>query len=129
MICFNIGGLRTAIDKKSNDLQNESKVLFRLQHENFIKVLAVTRWSTCCGIVIEEAICYNMKDRFLSNKIRDIPWPLCLKFLMEIANGLEYLHCHNKKRAYIHGDLKLQNMLLSDNLVVKIADVSASQSC
>ena len=123
--CFNIGGSKTTIDRTSDDLQNEAKVLFRLQHENIIKVLGVTRWSTCCGIVMEEAAGYNLEDLFLSKKIRDIPWPLRSKFLMEIANGLEYLHCHSKKRAYIHGDLKLQNILLSDNLIVKIADFGA----
>ena len=123
--CFNIDGSKTTIDRKSDDLQNEAKVLFRLQHKNIIKVFGVTRWSICCGIVMEEAVGYNMEDLFLSKKIRDIPWPLCLKFLMEIANALEYLHCHNKKRAYIHGDLKLQNILLSDDLVVKIADFGA----
>ena len=123
--CFNIGGSKTTIDRTSDDLQNEAKVLFRLQHENIIKVLGVTRWRTCCGIVMEEAAGYNMEDLFLSKKIRDIPWPLRSKFLMEIANGLEYLHCHNKERAYVHGDLKLQNILLSDNLVVKIADFGA----
>ena len=123
--CFNIGGSKTAIDRKSNNLQNESKVLFRLKHENIIRVFGVTRWRTCCAIVMEEAAGYNLEDLFLSKKIRDVSWPLRLKFLMEIANGLEYLHCHNEKRAYIHGDLKLQNILLSDNLVVKIADFGA----
>ena len=123
--CFNIGGSKIAIDRKSDDLQNEAKVLFRLQHENIIRVFGVTRWSTCCGIVMEEAAGYNMEDVFLSKNIRDVSWPLRSKFLMEIANGLEYLHCHNEKGAYIHGDLKLQNILLSDNLVVKIADFGA----
>ena len=90
--CFNIGGSKTTIGRKSDDLQNQVKVLFRLQHVNIIKVFGVTRWSTYCGIAMEEAAGCNMEDIFLSEKIRVVSWPLCLKFLIQIANGLEYLH-------------------------------------
>ena len=123
--CFNIGGSRTAIDRQSDHVRNEAEVLCRLKHDNIIKVYGVTKWSTCYGVVMEEASGHNLEDLVIHAKDKSIAWPLRLRLLSEIAKGLEYLHYHNPKRSYIHGDLKLQNILLTDNFVVKIADFGA----
>ena len=52
-------------------------------------------------------------------------WPFRMKLFKEIAEGLSYLHYQKPKLAYIHGDLNLQNILLSNELVVEIADFGA----
>ena len=122
--CFNVTGSSFAVNKHSDHIRNEANVLWRLQHKNVIKVFGVTKWDTCYGVVMEEAE-QNLEDLVIHEKDKKISWAFRLKLFKEIAEGLSYLHYHNPKRAYIHGDLKLQNILLSDDLVVKIADFGA----
>ena len=122
---FKLFGSKIAIKKQYDNIQNEATVLCRLHHKNIIKMFGVTKWSTYSGVVMEEASGHNLEDLVIHEKDKDISWPLRLQFSVEIAEGLNYLHYHNPKRAYIHGDLKLQNILISDNLVVKIADFGA----
>ena len=122
---FKLSGSKIAIKKQYDNIQNEAKVLCCLHHENIINMFGVTQWSTYYGVVMEEASGHNLEDLVLHENDKHISWPLRLQFCVEIAEGLNYLHYHNPKRAYIHGDLKLQNILLSENLVVKIADFGA----
>ena len=56
----------------------------------------------------------------------NIPWELRLKFFYEIANALVYLHNHNSKRYFAHGDLKPQNILLSYKWKIKLADFGST---
>ena len=122
---FKLTGSKIAIKKQYDNIQNEAKVLCCLHHKNIINIFGVTQWSTYYGVVMEEASGHNLEDLVLYENDKHISWPLRLQFCVEIAEGLNYLHYHNSKRAYIHGDLKLQNILLSKNLVVKIADFGA----
>jgi serine/threonine protein kinase len=41
-------------------------------------------------------------------------------FIIQILNGLKFFHLHN----IIHGDIKMENILLSNYFVVKISDFS-----
>ena len=54
--------------------------------------------------------------------IVDIPWKLRYSFVLQIALGLHYLHYHDPKKSYVHLDLKLENVLLTTNLKIKLAD-------
>ena len=56
----------------------------------------------------------------------DISWNLRSRFFVQLADALKYLHCHDSSRVYIHGDVKPQNILLSKNLTVKLADFGAA---
>ena len=119
---FKLSGPKTAIKKQSENIKNEAKTLCRLHHENIIRMFGVTKWDTYYGVVMEEASGHNLEDLVIHEKDKHISWPLRLQFCVEIAEGLNFLHYHNPKRAYIHGNLKLQNILLSESLVVKIAE-------
>ena len=122
---FVLSGSKIAIEKQSKNIKNEANVLCRLHHKNIVKMFGSTKWSIYSGVIMEEASGHNLEDLVIYEKEKHISWPLRLQFCVEIAEGLNYLHYHNPKRAYIHGDLKLQNILLSDDLVVKIADFGA----
>ena len=122
---FSLTGSSKSINRQSENIKNEAKTLCRLHHENIIKIFGITKWDTYYGVVMEEASGHNLEDLVIHEKNEHISWPLRLQFCVEIAEGLNYLHYHNPKRAYIHGDLKLQNILLSENLVVKIVDFGA----
>ena len=56
----------------------------------------------------------------------DLPWDLRARFFIELVNVLDYLRNHDPERSYIHGDLKPQNVLLGDLLVIKLADFGAA---
>jgi serine/threonine protein kinase len=47
-----------------------------------------------------------------------LKWNLKLKLLLDISKGMEYIHF----KKLIHRDLKLENVLITKQLVVKITD-------
>ena len=105
-------------------MERELAVLRRLGHDNIVKLLAKTEWNNCIGIIME-----YVSGGSLENLLQDefevveiVPWLLRLRLYYEVALALRYLHHHDNKRAYIHGDLKPQNILLTPELEVKVAD-------
>ncbi|CAK8682243.1 unnamed protein product [Clavelina lepadiformis] len=104
-------------------VEREMKVLYRLKHQHIVAVHGITEWSNCIGIIMEYAEAGNLDDfLWLQGDIADIPLLLKLRFAHQISDGLRYLHHHDKKRSYLHCDLKPQNILLTPDLMVKIAD-------
>ena len=119
--CFVLNGSKIGMSNIKNNVFTEAKVLHRLNHVNIIKFFGVTEWENNYGLVMEEALNFNLQD-LLFELEKYIPWPLRLQFFGDIASGLEYLHL---QKGLIHGDLKPQNILLDENLVAKIADFGA----
>ena len=62
---------------------------------------------------------------FVADKEVSIGCHLKLRFCIEIASGLAYFHNLEPKRL-IHGDLKAENVLLTEALHCKIADFGSS---
>ncbi|CAK8682233.1 unnamed protein product [Clavelina lepadiformis] len=99
------------------------KVLYRLKHQHIVAIHGITEWNNCIGIIMEYVEAGNLDDfLWLQGDIADIPLLLQLRFAHQISDGLRYLHHHDKKRSYVHCDLKPQNILLTPDLMVKIAD-------
>ncbi|CAK8682109.1 unnamed protein product [Clavelina lepadiformis] len=119
--CFRLE--KTSKAKVMNDVEREMKVLSRLKHQHIVAVYGITRWNNCIGIIMEHIDADNL-DSFLwlQGDIADIPLLLKLRFSHQISDGLRYLHHHDKKRSYVHCDLKPQNILVTSDLMMKIAD-------
>ena len=98
--------------------------MWNVNHENVIKLHGTVEWTEGFGIVMEYARCGNLDSLLHERKDLDISWLLRLKFLMEIITGVIHLHSYKKLE---HGDLKPQNILLSDQLQVKIADLGSAR--
>ena len=96
----------------------EAKILFGKTHPNIVEVYGYTESGLFCGIVMEYAPCKDLHTLFLS-KPMNISWQLRLQIVSQIINGLVYLHTELK---LVHRDLKSQNVVLSNDLTVKIAD-------
>ncbi|XP_078492428.1 uncharacterized protein LOC144748313 [Ciona intestinalis] len=62
----------------------------------------------------------NLDDLLMSDKV--LPWTERLRLLHELISAISYLHNHDKKKAFIHGDIKPQNILLTKSRVLKLAD-------
>ncbi|XP_076809523.1 uncharacterized protein LOC143452430 isoform X2 [Clavelina lepadiformis] len=121
--CFKVEGPSKDMEKVMKNVEREMKVLYRLKHQHIVAVHGITEWSNCVGIIMEYVEAGSL-DFFLwlQGDIADIPLLLQLRFAHQISDGLRYLHHHDKKRSYLHCDLKPQNILLTPDLMVKIAD-------
>ena len=114
---------------KMTDLKNihqklichKAETLSQLKHKNVLQIYGVTQWKSYLGIVMEYAANGDLENIVLSKAYKCLSWPTRLRFYSEIAQGLDYLHNHDPKKTYIHGNLKLSKILLNTNLTVKIA--------
>ncbi|KYO48243.1 receptor-interacting serine/threonine-protein kinase 3 isoform X1 [Alligator mississippiensis] len=61
----------------------------------------------------------------LQEKIQHVPWALRFQFLHQVALGMNYLH--GLKPPLLHLDLKPSNVLLDENLTVRLADFGLSK--
>ncbi|KAM3609784.1 uncharacterized protein V6R79_020302 [Siganus canaliculatus] len=79
------------------------------------------------GLVMEfmEMGCLGSLMRKLSGPIPGplLPWPLAFRCAHEVALGMNFLH----SKGIVHNDLKLSNVLLNEDLHVKIADFGLSR--
>jgi len=68
----------------------------------------------------------NLED-FLSKKDQTFPtWNCRLKIVYEIASALSFIHNFKAEKVFCHGDLKPQNVLLTCEHQVKLADFGSS---
>jgi len=104
----------------------EISILRNLRHENIEKIIDVIATDTKLYLVLEYMeydleIFYNkLSNEKLTNYS---PEELTRIFLKQILKGVEY--CHSKK--IIHRDLKPQNILVNQDLVIKLGDFGLSR--
>jgi kinase len=56
-----------------------------------------------------------------------LDWPTRYKIMMDVANGLSYLH-HDCNPPILHRDIKLNNILLGADFTAKIADFGLAKT-
>eukprot|EP00027_Filamoeba_sp_ATCC50430_P014226 CAMPEP_0168578836 /NCGR_PEP_ID=MMETSP0413-20121227/21545_1 /TAXON_ID=136452 /ORGANISM="Filamoeba nolandi, Strain NC-AS-23-1" /LENGTH=1106 /DNA_ID=CAMNT_0008612709 /DNA_START=22 /DNA_END=3339 /DNA_ORIENTATION=+ len=89
----------------------------RLHHKNILTVYGACAKHPNKIWLLTELMKCSLFDwlRDESNKLDN---QTMIKFALDIAVGMEYLH----SQGYIHRDLKSLNILISDDLVLKVAD-------
>lgn len=102
----------------------EIKILKTLSHDNIIKIIDIS-CKTQPGVKFDRKKCelfivfpYLKYDLYSLNRNRQFSLQEIKHISKQIAEGLKYLHGKN----YIHRDLKSANILLNENLDVKICD-------
>ena len=121
--CMHFGGSSGSISKTTEEASNKVSVLSTFRHHHIVRIYGMTSWSQrCFGIIMEEVRCGNLRDLMIAEVTVMIPWKLRFRIIFQLANALEYLHFHNPKKSYIHLDVKPENVLLTTNLTVKLAD-------
>jgi serine/threonine protein kinase len=111
--------------KKTIDVYNEDvyERLKNLNHKNIVKN-PETFYLDDHLIVIEEFVNGdNMEDIIKDNKA--IPDIKAVSLVLQICDGLEYMH--NLKPPIIHRDIKLSNVMVTNDGVVKIIDFNTSR--
>ena len=104
-------------------MENEAKILCKIDHSNILIALGITKWKNCCGIITELITCGNLEDLLRARDDIEISWKLRLRFFLELGRAVHYLH---STKFLIHGDIKPQNILLDDHLTIKLADFGAA---
>lgn len=110
-------------EKILSDLQNEVQILSRLRHPNVVLYIgASTKLPDIC-IVTEWCEKGNLHDILYEDKY-NIDFMLMIKFALDIAQGMNYLHSLDSQ--IIHRDLKSQNIIMDSNFNAKVADFGLS---
>lgn len=94
----------------------EVKLTRKISHPNVVRTFDLG-WADGCLYYTMEYVTGDSLRNYLK-KIRQLPFNLVLKFLIQISEGLVEIH----KAGVIHRDLKPANIILTENLDCKIAD-------
>lgn len=114
--------LEKGIEQGEKEFITEVQVIGLTHHRNLVRLLGF------CNEGDHRLLVYElMKNGPLSNFLfeekdnRNPRWENRAKMVLEIANGLSYLH-EECETQIIHCDIKPQNILLDDNYAAKISD-------
>lgn len=114
--------LKKVIEQGEKEFLTEVQVIGLTHHRNLLQLLGF------CNEGDHRLLIYELMKNgplsnflFVENEIQKPKWETRAKIVMEIANGLSYLH-HECETQIIHCDIKPQNILLDDNYAAKISD-------
>lgn len=102
-------------------IQKEARALTSLNHINIIKAFNYVARADCCYLSMEYAE-YGDLAKVLANSTDKINPKTALKITKAILHGLEHIHANN----IIHRDLKLENILVTKDFIIKVSDFSAA---
>ncbi|KAM1131482.1 hypothetical protein TB1_045278 [Malus domestica] len=113
-----------ADEDKVNAFRDELALLQKIRHPNVVQFLgAVTQ--SCPMVIVTEYLNKGDFRAYLKRKGALRPTS-ALKFSLDIARGMNYLHEH-KPEAIIHRDLEPSNILRDDSGHLKVADFGVSK--
>ncbi|CAH2103688.1 unnamed protein product [Euphydryas editha] len=117
----NLKGEMVAVKKLRDKSEANIKHLRKLNHENIVRFRGVCTVSPFYCIIMEYCQ-YGPLFDFLHSGVSFTPKQI-MRWSRDIALGMSYLHSHK----IIHRDLKSPNILIADNLVVKVSDFGTSR--
>lgn len=124
-----------------SDILLEDRTMRELEHPNIIRYYGATyrykdkRQKDMQWIMILEICKCTLKEKFVSPDVNN-PGKLSAdsrsqmtaminmaEFALQLLSGLKYLH----QKGYVHRDLKLENVLVTENNIVKLTDVGLTK--
>ncbi|KAJ4905387.1 Integrin-linked protein kinase family [Raphanus sativus] len=111
-------------EDKVNAFRDELALLQKIRHPNVVQFLGAVTQSNPMMIVTEYLSKGDLRQ-YLDRKGALMP-AQAVKFALEIARGMNYLHEH-KPEAIIHCDLEPPNILRDDSGHLKVADFGISK--
>ena len=106
-------------------ISDEVKHLQHANHDNVVRLLGLSSWEGFVAIIMEYLPSGNLME-MLRDKDVPIGTLLRLRISDDIANGISFIHNLLSGKRLVHGDLKAENILLTNSLRCKIADFGGS---
>lgn len=103
--------------------QQEVMMLATLKHANIVRFIGGCRRSMVWCIVTEYAKGGSLRQFLTKRQNRAVPLKLAVKQALDVATGMAYVH----GLGYIHRDLKSDNLLISADRSIKIADFGVAR--
>ena len=113
------------LDKKMNNInkviKTEIDLLSKMNHMNIVKYYGSFSKGKNLNIVLE--YCRGGSLLALLKIFTCFDENIIRKYITQILDGLEYLHCHN----IIHRDIKCANILIDKNGICKLTDFGGAK--
>lgn len=103
--------------------QQEVTMLANLKHPNIVRFIGACRKPMVWCIVTEYAKGGSVRQFLTKRQNRAVPLKIAVKQALDVARGMAYVHARN----FIHRDLKSDNLLISADKSIKIADFGVAR--
>lgn len=103
-------------------IKMEIELLKKLTHENIVRYIDSIEQDGTLNIVLEYIEGGSLQDKV--NQLGVLHEKLCNKYVVQVLQGLQYLH----RQGVIHRDIKGANLLILKDGTVKLADFGVSIS-
>ncbi|GJJ68090.1 hypothetical protein EMPS_00436 [Entomortierella parvispora] len=102
--------------------KREVNILRQSRHPNIVQFMGVCKRKKRFYIITEFLPLGNLR-RWIQDETKEFGWDTRISFAIDISLALAYLHHKN----IIHRDLKGENLLISDNMRIKVCDFGFSR--